>query len=185
MGELDREDRHSTVVSRNEWLELIMDDYGERLTKLAFNYVKDWGIAQDVVQDVFVTCYNNYHEFRDAKSFKALIYRITINRCKDVLKSWSFKRVFLNPGVFQFLQSKELSPEMNTIQQDEDKTLTKSVLALPLKYREIIILYYYEGLAVSEISDLTGQNLNTIKTRLNRGRALMKKSFERSEGHGR
>lgn len=43
-------------TNRDEWLESIINEYGERLTKLAFNYLKDWGRAQNVVQEVFVTC---------------------------------------------------------------------------------------------------------------------------------
>lgn len=55
-----KNDDHSE--SRDAWLERIMDEYGERLTKLAYNYVKDWGMAEDIVQDVFITCFRHFEK---------------------------------------------------------------------------------------------------------------------------
>ncbi|MEH7253781.1 sigma factor, partial [Neobacillus niacini] len=65
--------------NKDEWLENIMDEYGDRLTKLSYNYTKDWSLAEDIVQDVFITCYKEYEYINKIVSFKAWIFRITIN----------------------------------------------------------------------------------------------------------
>ncbi|MFI8685748.1 sigma-70 family RNA polymerase sigma factor [Rossellomorea sp. NPDC077527] len=169
---------------RDAWLEIIMDEYGERLTKLAYNYVKDWNLAEDIVQDVFVTCYRHYEKIDEILSFKAWIYRLVINRAKDVLKSSAFKRVVMNSSLFSRFTSNEPLPEMSVLKRSEEEILSRSVLDLPVKYREVIILYYYEECNIDEIRELLGLNRNTIKTRLSRGRSKLKNMMERWDGDG-
>ncbi|WGG44539.1 sigma-70 family RNA polymerase sigma factor [Rossellomorea sp. DA94] len=177
-----KNDDHSE--SRDAWLERIMDEYGERLTKLAYNYVKDWGMAEDIVQDVFITCFRHFEKIDEILSFKAWIYCLVINRSKDVLKSSAFKRVVMNSSLYSIFTSKEPLPDMRLVKRSEEEILSRSVLDLPVKYREVIILYYYEECSIEEIKGLLGLNGNTIKTRLNRGRTKLKSSLERWERDG-
>lgn len=172
------------ATNQDEWLEIIMEHYGERLTKLSYNYLKDWNLAEDVVQDVFITCYQQHDRIHRITSFKSWIYRITINRCKDVLKSASFKKVMINSSLFQLFTSKDLTPELAMIKRSEEEELSLCVLALPVKYREVMILHYYEGLAIQDIQEILKLNQNTVKTRLNRGREKLKNLIERSENRG-
>ncbi|MGM0752503.1 MAG: sigma-70 family RNA polymerase sigma factor [Bacillota bacterium] len=166
---------------RDAWLETIMDEYGERLTKLAYNYVNDWSQAEDIVQDVFITCFRHYEKIDEIISFKAWIYRLVINRAKDVLKSSAFKRVVMNSSLLSLFTSKEPLPEMSLLKRSEEELLSRCVLDLPVKYREVIILYYYEECSIEEITELLRLNSNTIKTRLNRGRSKLKNRMERWE----
>lgn len=169
---------------QNVWLEQLMDDYGESLTKLAFSYVKDWGKAQEVVQDVFVTCFDTYEKRDEIQSYKAWIYRITINRSKDSLRTSWFKRVIVQSLLFTYLKSDNLSPENQLIQNEKEGALANVVLSLPIKYREVILFYYYEDLSVKDISDLLKVNENTIKTRLKRARHLLKNELEGCDFNG-
>ncbi|WP_064093177.1 sigma-70 family RNA polymerase sigma factor [Rossellomorea aquimaris] len=175
---------NATLEGMDEWLETIMDEYGERLTKVAFNYVKDWKMAEDIVQEVFITCYKQYENIDKIISFKSWIFRITINRSKDVLKSSSFRKMVMNSSLFNLFTSQDLSPERSMVKRTEEEFLSKCVLALPVKYREVIILYYYEELSMEEIGGILNMNLNTIKTRLNRGRNKLKNMMERGEYSG-
>ncbi|MDX8342177.1 sigma-70 family RNA polymerase sigma factor [Rossellomorea sp. YZS02] len=179
-----RKVKNAENSDRDAWLESIMDEYGERLTKLAYNYVKDWSMAEDIVQEVFVTCFTHFEKIDEILSFKAWIYRLAINRAKDVLKSSAFKRVVMNSSLFSLFTSKEALPEMTLVKRSEEEVLSKSVLDLPVKYREVIILYYYEECSIDEIQELLGVNGNTIKTRLNRGRGKLKEIMERWEQDG-
>lgn len=167
--------------NQEKWLSNLMDEYGDRLTKLAYSYLRDWGKAQEVVQDVFLTCYQQYDTYEEIHSYKAWIYRITINCCKDVLRSAWARRVVVNNSLFQFLRSKEPSPEAASLQKDGDIQLAEAVMELPIKYREIIHLHYYEELSIQEISQLLKTNGNTVKTRLKRGRGLLGETMERGE----
>ncbi|WP_409270321.1 sigma-70 family RNA polymerase sigma factor [Neobacillus sp. SCS-31] len=169
-------------VNRDEkeaWFEEIMDQYGDRLTKLSYNYTKDWNLAEDIVQEVFITCYKEYENLERIVSFQAWIFRITINRCKDMVKSSFFKRVFIHSGLLAMAKNPEPTPEMAALKKNEETFLSECVLALPVKYREVLILYYYEELSIEEISVILKMNGNTIKTRLNRARQKLKALMER------
>ncbi|MFC4323306.1 sigma-70 family RNA polymerase sigma factor [Litchfieldia salsa] len=167
------------IEIKDEWFERIMDVYGERLTKLCFNYTKDWSISEDIVQEVFITCYREYENIDKITFFKAWIYRITINKCKDLLKSSFFKRVVMSSNLIISSRTLELSPEMSIMKSSEEEFLSTCVLALPIKYREVITLYYYEELPIEDISRILKINNNTVKTRLNRARAKLKVLMER------
>ncbi|MFC5734016.1 sigma-70 family RNA polymerase sigma factor [Cytobacillus gottheilii] len=167
------------IESKDEWFEKIMDVYGERLTKLCFNYTKDWNVSEDIVQEVFITCYREYENIDKIDFFKAWIYRITINKCKDLLKSSFFKRVVMSSTLVTHIRTLELSPEMSIMKNSEEEFLSTCVLALPIKYREVITLYYYDELSIEEISRILKINNNTVKTRLNRARIKLKVLMER------
>ncbi|MFT4413803.1 sigma-70 family RNA polymerase sigma factor [Fredinandcohnia humi] len=169
---------------RDIWLENIMNTYGLSLKKLAFTYLKDWQRAEDVVQDVFVTCYTKIDSFRGDCSFKTWIYRITINKCKDSLKSASFKTGFLDNYLIGKLISRENTPEEALLHESEKDSISYYVLKLPVKYREVIILRYFDELSVPEIGQLLLLNQNTIRTRLKRARTILKKAIERKSEHG-
>lgn len=177
------ENESFTGLNEEQWLEEIMDQYGDQLVKLSYSYLRDWGKAQEVVQDVFFISYKQYDTYPEIKSFKAWIYRVTINRCKDVLKSSWIKRVIVNNSIFQFLSSKEFSPEMMSLKKNAYEQLAQSVLSLPVKYREVIHLFYYEDLSVQEISVLLKINQNTIKTRLKKGREILGDILERGDSY--
>ena len=167
--------------SQEIWLEDIMNEYGDRMIRVAYNYLKDWGTAQETVQEVFITCYNHYDQYSNAENFKALIYRITINRSKDVLRSSLIKRVIVGTEYFTFHKAKDPSPEILFIQSNENAFIAEMVLSLPVKYREAILLFYYENLSVEESSEMLKINKNTIKSRLRRGRKLLGNILEGSD----
>jgi RNA polymerase sigma factor (sigma-70 family) len=172
-------------LDKDNLLERIMDEYGERLTKLSYHYVRDWGQAQEVVQDVFVSCYKHIDKYDHINSYKSWIYRVTINKCKDKLRSSLLKRFIFNNEIFKNMNSMEPTPEDQVLKDKEAEFLSECVLSLPIKYREVIILFYYEELSIDEISSLLNMNPNTIKTRLKRSRDLLKNLLESGENHGR
>lgn len=168
-----------SLEDRDARLEIIMNEYGERLTKLVYNYVKDWKLAVDIVQDVFIACYKNYDKIDEVFSFKSWIYRLAINKSKDVLKSSAFRKVVMNSSLYSLFSSKELTPEKDLMKRSEEEFLSLCVLSLPVKYREVVTLYYYEECSIDEIKGILEVNANTIKTRLSRGRMKLKKMMER------
>ncbi|WP_408009040.1 sigma-70 family RNA polymerase sigma factor [Pseudalkalibacillus sp. A8] len=171
---------------KDEIIELMMDQFGEKLTRLAYTYVKDWGKAEDIVQEAFVACYTKLDTFRGESSVKTWIYRITINRCHDYHRTWSFRNLQFTDKISRWIKGDTHTPEADLIAKDESEALAKQVLALPLKYREVLLLYYFEELSIQEISLMLLTNESTIKTRLHRGRQLLKEfiSSERSIGDG-
>ncbi|WP_413363593.1 sigma-70 family RNA polymerase sigma factor [Lysinibacillus sp. 3P01SB] len=160
-------------ITQVEWLEYLMDTYGDALTKLSYSYIKDIGKAQEIVQDVFLLCYERFEELQQITSLKAWLYKVTINRSKDKLRSGWMKRVILNNFIPAYTKAPN-STEQAFIRQEEHHDLLMLVLNLPIKYRETLLLFYYEDLSIAEISFMLQLNENTVKTRLKRARELLK-----------
>ncbi|MEH7252445.1 sigma-70 family RNA polymerase sigma factor [Neobacillus niacini] len=164
-------------LNRKETIEWLMNEYGRSVVRLAFTFVKKEQLAEDIAQEVFIKCYQKLDNFRGEASYKTWIYRITVNLCKDRLRSWSYKNIILT----EFFSKSSIdhhTPESELMYMEEKKEISIKVLALPIKYREVVILYYYEELSYNQIADLLDISLPTIKTRLHRARLSLKKTME-------
>jgi RNA polymerase sigma factor (sigma-70 family) len=159
-------------------LEEIMIKYGSELVGLAFHYIKEKEAAKDVVQEVFIKCYENLGAFRYESSIKTWLYRITINKSKDYLRSWNYKKVYIKDYLGSSIKSLLPSPEEKVLNQEKQEAIKEIIFSLPTKYREVIYLYYYQSLTINEISELTENNINTIKTRLVRAKTRLKIRME-------
>lgn len=167
---MDYQNEDTHELEREEWLKEIAYTYGDQITKLAYSYLKDWNQAQDVAQDVLLTCFKNYENRSHISSYKAWIYRVTVNRSKDILKSSFLKKVVLNNSLVKLIHAIDKSPEEAVLRKEDNNQLIESVFSLPIKYREVVLLYYYEELDTKEISEIIRINENTVRTRLRRAR---------------
>lgn len=166
-----------TDQDRFKVLEDCMNQYGDEIKRVVFSYVKNHSDTDDITQDVFVKVYEKLDQFKgdSTSTLKSWIYRIAINKSKDHLRSFTSKQKFLKEKVTQLRDHNEQkTPEDHSIQQESSNLLLNEIYQLPLKYREIIILYYFEELTLQEISEALGMNLNTTKARLRRGRERLK-----------
>lgn len=170
-------------LNKEERIEWLMNEYSQNIARLAFTYTKQKQLSEDIAQEVFIKCYENLDNFRNESSYKTWLYRITVNLCKDKLRSWSFKNIVLTE-FFTKIKSTNKSPEMELVGLEEKRLVAEKILSLPVKYREVIILYYYEEMSYNQISDLINLSIQTIKSRLHRARLLLKKSLEGSIKHG-
>jgi RNA polymerase sigma-70 factor, ECF subfamily len=161
-------------LTKEEILEFLVDDYWISVKKLAFTYVKDWALAEDITQEVFIKCYNNIERFRGDSSYKTWLYKITVNRCKDEFKSKWYRTFNFLEGVKEKTTKSTISAEQSFLEKDERQEFYEFVLVLPMKYREVIILFYYEEMSLEEIHNLLETNINTVKSRLKRGKLLLK-----------
>ncbi|WLD94654.1 sigma-70 family RNA polymerase sigma factor [Alkalihalobacillus sp. AL-G] len=164
--------------SLEEIIEQLIDEYGDAIKRLIYTYIKDWSITEDVTQEVFITCYNKYHLFRGESNIKTWVYQIAVNKAKDTLRLRSYRQFNIVERLRDNLHNGEPSIEDQVIEEDEKLDFSNKVLSLPVKYREAIILFYYEDLTIREINELTGINQQTIKSRLRRGKSLLRKEIE-------
>ncbi len=158
-----------------------MNEYGNEVLYLAYSYVKDYGLAEDIAQEVFVKFYQKYDEFRGESSLKTWIIRIAINQSKDHLKRWDTRKVLISNKVSELLKERDI-PESLAIQNESSKELHAHLLSLPVKYREVLFLYYYEELKINEIAECLHINANTVKTRLKNGKRRLHKMYPKG-GH--
>lgn len=145
----------------DEYIMHVLDKYSRMLIKLAFTYVKNTADAEDITQDVFVSLIKKESGFENEEHEKAWLIRVTINNCKNHLKSsWNKLKVPLEEDI-SYLPK-------------EDSDVLGMVLNLPTKYRTVIHLYYYEDYSINEIAAILRKNPATIGTWLARGRNLLK-----------
>lgn len=166
-----------------ESIHIPIDDmmlYGQDLLQLVYTYVKDKALAQDLTQEIFVKCYEAYPTYKGKSTLKTWMWRIAINHCKDYLKSWYNQniQVAVNAGVDVQASS---NVEQQVIQQDEQERLAKTVMQLPIKYREVIYLFYFEDYTSKEIAVMLSINENTVKTRLRKAKQFLKEQLEVNE----
>nr|WP_246569977.1 sigma-70 family RNA polymerase sigma factor [Lentibacillus saliphilus] len=158
----------------------IMTHYGQDILQLVYSYVKDQDVAEDLTQEIFIKCYNALHTFKGTSTIRTWLWRIAINHCKDYLKSWYNRNVFTSEHdeVFDTADAHNERVEETVLQKDADEQLIASVLDLPIKYREVIYLFYFEELPIKEMAHVIGAKENTIKTRLKRAKELLKDRLE-------
>ncbi|PKR84449.1 RNA polymerase factor sigma C [Heyndrickxia camelliae] len=163
---------------KDELIDEMMTRYGQDILRLVFSYVENEAIAEELTQDIFVKCYKSLHTYRGKSTLKTWLWRIAINHCKDFLKSWYNKKV-INTGE-ELLNNKPSNEavEQTVIQKEEEGQLVSTLMDLPIKYREVIFLFYYEELSIKEIAMMTEVGENTVKTRLRRAKQLLKERLE-------
>ncbi|MFD2043610.1 sigma-70 family RNA polymerase sigma factor [Ornithinibacillus salinisoli] len=171
-------------------IEMIMDTYGDEIKRLVYTYMKNSADTDDVTQEVFVTIYQKLTTFQGKSSLKSWIYSIAINKCKDYLRSWHSRNKRLKEKLTQSAQASDNNsetPEDFYMKQNESNQLLNQVMGLPIKYREVITLFYFKELSTKEIGHVLGMKEATVRTRLARGRDKLKEclSLERGgENHG-
>ncbi|MGF2616526.1 sigma-70 family RNA polymerase sigma factor [Rossellomorea vietnamensis] len=166
---------------RDSLLEQIMAEYGDELVRLAYSYVKDADIAKDITQNAFVKCYKKLDSFRGDSKMKTWLYRITINECKDHLKSWNHKKVQVMDYIQENTKSLLPSAETTVLKEAKNQEIKNIVLSLPKKYREVLYLYYYDSLNIEEVAEVTDLGVNTVKTRLRRAKERLRIKLEEAE----
>lgn len=148
----------------------LVERYGNEMLRLAILYLGSREQAEDAVQDSFIKIYLSAREEAPAKSF---VMRVLVNTCKDYLKSGWNRHVNL---VDEYSES--TVSEGDALHTNEMGELRQAVLELPPKYREIVILRYYEDFSVGEIAQILGRPQPTVSIRLKRACALLEKRLE-------
>lgn len=162
------------MISReNQKLNLdeIIEEYGNSIYRTCYLYLKDVHLAQDALQDTFIKAFNNYDKLRGNHSLKAWVFKIAINVCRDYLRK-SARIIVDNEQSFR-----------ETFVYDEsdinkDNTLSLEIMKLKPKYKEIIILYYYQELKLKEIARILKIPDGTAANRLKRARESLKVSLK-------
>lgn len=150
-----------------ERLTQLIEQYGNTILRTAYLYLHDKQRAEDACQEVFIKLFKENRTFESANHEKAFILRVTINHCKDQLKSFWQRRIVLD-------DTKEPEPEAdiaNTVADNEARrALYHCVLALPEEFKSVVLLYYYEGMNTREIAEVLGVPDSTVRSRLKRAR---------------
>ncbi|CAM3911359.1 sigma-70 family RNA polymerase sigma factor [Cohnella lubricantis] len=162
-------------------LRALMERYGNVLMRTAYLLVKDKQTAEEAVMDTFIQAYRKIGQLQHPDRLESWLLRIAVNQCRMRTRTWSWSRILPLAHVERMVEEEEPGPEELLIGTWRNEKLSEALLELDYKYREAIVLFYYNGLNVAEIAAQTSSNENTVKARLARGRAQLKLMLERQE----
>ena len=156
-----------------ERLEQIFRDYYQLIYRVAFSQVKNHADAEDITQEVFLKIIRHDMRYQSMEHERAWIVRVTVNLCRDLLKSkWHKTSVSME----EVSETQRGSCKNFTEIQDD---MMWAVLQLPEKYRNCLYLFYYEDYSIKEIAQSLEMPENTVKTNLKRGRQALKEFLEK------
>lgn len=151
---------------RSEWeANRAIDRYADLVRRVCMIHLKNHADTEDIFQTVFLKYVTGTTEFESEEHEKAWFIRVTINACKDLLRSF-FRS--------QTVSLDDLLEQPDQVPEDHREVL-EAVLALPDKYRDVVYLHYYEGYTAPEIGTILHKNPNTVYTLLTRARDELRK----------
>ncbi len=156
---------------RREWLDEAISRWEKPLLRLCFAYLGDTALAEDAVQETFLKAWKSFFRFRGNASEKTWLTRIAINTCKDLKKSaWSRNT------------DRSVTPDQipgGSIPFDErDDTVTRAVMSLEPRLKEVTLLHWYQGLSLHEMVQVLRIPRSTVNFRLKKAKAILKKELE-------
>jgi len=157
----------------------LMTVYGKEVWNYAYSITRKWDMADDITQEVFIKVYKNLHSFRSDASVKTWLLTITRNTAIDFQRSAFIRKVTLTDWVGE--TGERRSVEQDVIENQAVNEMWNLVLKLPVKYREVLILYAHNQLSLKEIADMLGVTEGTVKSRMFHARKKLSKMKERME----
>lgn len=135
--------------------------------------------AYDIVQEVFLKLMNQSRRFQDEEQEKAWLLRVTINYCKDQLKShWRKKNISWDEYQGGIEMNGYGSGNGTDDSLENQQTILSAIQNLPDIYKDVVYLYYYEEYSTEEIARLIHKNASTVRSRLQKARELLKRSLK-------
>ena len=148
-------------------LERLMEQYGSSLLRMCALYLKDADLAQDAVQETFIRAYRYIEDYRGESSERTWLTAIAINVSRDMLRTAWFRHQSRSTDI-------DTLPEKPAEFEFPDNTVLTEVMHLPAKYREVVLLRYYEGLKLKEVASALGLSDGRVRSRLNRANELLR-----------
>lgn len=165
---------------------VIVSRYRNPITNYLYRFLNDYEEAVDLAQETFVRVYFAIERYHTDYAFSTYIYRIATNLAISELRKKKRRTVLSLTGLFQSdaedtteyqpADEKPL-PDKELIDDEKGRVIAKAIAALPVKYRAPIVLRDIEGRTYEEIASILDLGLGTTKSRISRGRALLKEKL--------
>jgi RNA polymerase sigma-70 factor (ECF subfamily) len=167
-----------------EAFQILVERYDPKMSRYARRFLFDGDEAKDLVQDIFIKAYVNIRGFDVERRFSPWIYRIAHNEFINALKKKKKERgnlsLFNLDIIFPNLQliAKETA-DSDINRRELKEVLEGSLDKIPQKYKESLILYYFEDMDYKEIADVLHVPVSTVGIRLQRGKLMLKKMVKK------
>ncbi len=145
-----------------------IEQYADMVRRICMIHLKNYEDAEDIFQTVFLKYVLRSEPFDSPEHEKAWIIRVTVNACRDLIKSFFRSRTV---SLDQLIEKPQDMPE-------DHSDILEAVLELPARFRDVVYLHYYEGYSAPEIGRILKKNPNTVYTLLARARQLLKTRLE-------
>ncbi len=164
---------HETVLTR------LVETYQIPLRHICYMILHDEALAEDAVQETFIKAYKSLEQFRGESSEKTWLMRIGMNVCRDMRRGRWFRYV-----------DRRVTPDVipctvaTTVVNEEHEDLAQAIVRLPDKYKEVILLYYYQNMNIRELAQTLGIAQSSVSNRLKKAREKLRAALERGNDHG-
>ena len=169
-----KDENRQNMVEKEEWearmhqaetngrAEMILTRFGDSILRYAYTYLHNMSDAEEVLQDTLVQFLKTAPEFESENHEKAWLLRVAANLSKN--------RIRYN----KLRETDELNEELVAEEREDLSFVWEAVKSLPVKYREVIHLFYHEGYQTAQIAKILGRNESTVRSDLRRGREKLK-----------
>ena len=169
-----KDENRQNMVEKEEWearmrqaetngrAEMILTRFGDSILRYAYTYLHNMSDAEEVLQDTLVQFLKTAPEFESENHEKAWLLRVAANLSKN--------RIRYN----KLRETDELNDELVAEEREDLSFVWEAVKSLPVKYREVIHLFYHEGYQTAQIATVLGRNESTVRSDLRRGREKLK-----------
>jgi len=145
----------------------LLDKYGNKILRLAYSYLRNMADAEDIVQDTLIQYLRKPLVFSDETHEVAWLMRVAANLSKNRIRYNSYRT------------TDELNEELAAEEREDLSFVWEAVNSLPVPYREIVHLYYYEGYSTMQIASILSKKESTVRSCLARGRARLKSILQK------
>ena len=163
--------------NHDELLISLVDQYQRSLLRLCFIYLHDKALAEDAVQETFLKAYRAMDSFRGECSEKSWLMRIAMNTCRDMTRKRWF-RFEDRTGETELLTEAAV-----TYDGYDSLDLTAALMKLPVRYREVVLLYYYHSMTITETAAALSVSAATVHKRLKQACARLEQLLGRGYLH--
>ena len=159
--------------------DLLVLKYQSRIVSIAFKFVKEIQLAEDISQEAFIKAYRSIDSFREESAFYTWLYRITANTAKNYLvskgrrKESSISEMSISENEDFFELPTNDSPEQILMAQSLKDTIYDALSGLPEDTRTALSLREFEGLNYEEIAEIMNCPVGTVRSRIFRGREAL------------
>ena len=169
-----KDENRQNMVEKEEWearmhqaetngrAEMILTRFGDSILRYAYTYLHNMSDAEEVLQDTLVQFLKTAPEFESENHEKAWLLRVAANLSKN--------RIRYN----KLRETDELNDELVAEEREDLSFVWEAGKSLPVKYREVIHLFYHEGYQTAQIAKVLGRNESTVRSDLRRGREKLK-----------
>ena len=150
----------------------LYERYATDVLRVAYYYLGNRELAEDVTQDVFVKLITNHPELEPGRE-KAWLLKVALNRCRDLWRSAWIKKVVLGHPGFECFPAPDMIGRLA-----DQQTLSEAVNRLKPEFKEVVLLFYYQGFSVSDIAEMLQIAEGTVSSRLSRAREKLQKELK-------